>query len=105
LSADGSFAVCGRRSVLRHFIFLGGTGPAAARAATGKPPYVRERLRSYWANEESDSTRKSPTGDQQYQSLVAVGAGGAVGVGFGQGNQQRGWLPLAYNDFVGSGCG
>ena len=28
-----------------------------------------------------------------------------IGVGFGQGNQQRGWLPLAYNDFVGSVVG
>ncbi len=39
---------------------------------------------------------------QQYQSQVAVGSGGLVGVGFGNGNQQRGWLPLAYNDFIGS---
>jgi cell division protein FtsW len=33
---------------------------------------------------------------------VAVGSGGLLGVGFSQGNQQRGWLPLAYNDFIGS---
>ena len=70
-----------------------------------KRPYVRERLRSFLAHEASDSTRKSPTADQQYQSLMAVGSGGALGVGFGQGNQQRGWLPLAYNDFVGSVVG
>lgn len=88
-----------------HFIFLGALAVPLAFQQLSNKPYVRERLRSYLANEASDTTRKAPTADQQYQSLVAVGSGGVLGVGFGQGNQQRGWLPLAYNDFVGSVVG
>ena len=64
--------------------------------------YVRARVESFLHDDGRDQSRSSPVNDQQYQSLVAVGAGGLVGVGFGQGNQQRGWLPLAYNDFIGS---
>ncbi len=88
-----------------HFIFLGALAVPLLLQQASKSTYVRERVRSFLAHEESDTTRKVSTGDQQYQSLVAVGSGGAVGVGFGQGNQQRGWLPLAYNDFVGSVVG
>ena len=88
-----------------HFIFLGALVIPLLVQQAVKKPYVRERLRSFLAHEETDTTRKASTGDQQYQSLVAVGSGGLLGVGFGQGNQQRGWLPLAYNDFVGSVVG
>lgn len=88
-----------------HFVFLGALAVPLLLQQASKSTYVRERVRSFLAHEESDTTRKVSTGDQQYQSLVAVGSGGAVGVGFGQGNQQRGWLPLAYNDFVGSVVG
>ncbi len=88
-----------------HFLFLAAlVVPLLAQQLASKP-YVRERIRSFLADEASESSRKAPTADQQYQSLVAVGSGGLTGVGFGQGNQQRGWLPLAYNDFVGSVVG
>jgi cell division protein FtsW len=63
---------------------------------------VRERIRSFAAGEQAESVNRSASADQQYQSFVAVGSGGLVGVGFGQGNQQRGWLPLAQSDFIGS---
>jgi cell division protein FtsW len=42
---------------------------------------------------------------QLTQSLIAVGSGGLFGVGFGQGRQQYGFLPLPYNDFIGSNIG
>lgn len=42
---------------------------------------------------------------QLNQSLIAVGSGGLFGVGFGQGRQQYGFLPLPYNDFIGSNIG
>ncbi len=88
-----------------HFIFLGALVVPLLVQQLANRPYVRERMRSFLAHEEKDSAQKSPTALQQYQSLMAVGSGGAVGVGFGRGNQQRGWLPLAYNDFVGSVVG
>ncbi|HKO15124.1 MAG TPA: FtsW/RodA/SpoVE family cell cycle protein [Gemmatimonadaceae bacterium] len=42
---------------------------------------------------------------QLHQSLVAVGSGGAWGVGFGQGRQQYGFLPFPYSDFIASNIG
>ena len=42
---------------------------------------------------------------QLKQSLIAVGSGGLVGVGFGQGRQQYGFLPFPYSDFIASNIG
>jgi cell division protein FtsW len=42
---------------------------------------------------------------QLKQSLIAVGTGGAFGVGFGQGRQQYGFLPFPYSDFIASNVG
>lgn len=42
---------------------------------------------------------------QQQQSLIAVGSGGLFGVGFGQGRQQYGFLPFAYDDFIAGNVG
>ncbi|MGI9139807.1 MAG: FtsW/RodA/SpoVE family cell cycle protein [Gemmatimonadaceae bacterium] len=42
---------------------------------------------------------------QQTQSLIAVGSGGALGVGFGEGRQQYGFLPYAYDDFIAGNIG
>ena len=42
---------------------------------------------------------------QIQQSLVGMGAGRALGVGFGQGMQKLGYLPLAYSDFIFSTIG
>jgi cell division protein FtsW len=42
---------------------------------------------------------------QVHQSLVGIGAGQLVGVGYGQGQQKLGYLPYAYSDFVFSSIG
>jgi cell division protein FtsW len=44
-------------------------------------------------------------GYQLKQSLIAVGSGGIAGVGFGEGRQQLGFVPLQYNDFIASNVG
>lgn len=88
-----------------HFIFLVALALPLLVHQAVTSPYVRERLRSFLADEQTDTKRESGVSDQQHQSLVAVGSGQAFGVGFGEGNQQRGWLPLAYNDFIGSVIG
>ncbi len=44
-------------------------------------------------------------GYQLKQSLIAVGSGGWLGVGFGQGRQQYGFLPFPYSDFIASNIG
>ena len=42
---------------------------------------------------------------QARQSLIAVGSGGLWGVGLGQGRQQYGFLPFAYDDFIAATIG
>ncbi len=42
---------------------------------------------------------------QLKQSLIAVGSGGAFGVGFGEGRQQYGFLPFPHSDFIASNIG
>jgi cell division protein FtsW len=42
---------------------------------------------------------------QLKQSLIAVGSGRLLGVGFGEGRQQNGFLPYPFNDFIGSNIG
>ncbi|MEO7521028.1 MAG: putative peptidoglycan glycosyltransferase FtsW [Gemmatimonas sp.] len=88
-----------------HFVFLVALAVPLLVQQVVTSQYVRERVRSFLADEQADTARMSRVSDQQHQSLVAVGSGQAVGVGFGEGNQQRGWLPLAYNDFIGSVIG
>jgi cell division protein FtsW len=87
-----------------HFLLFGAVGMMLIAFQASQNDYIRRRVTSFIAKEQ-ESTTRSATGDQQYQSFVAVGSGGIVGVGFSQGNQQRGWLPLAYNDFIGSVVG
>lgn len=92
-----------------HFILLGALALPLLLQVAMQRPYIRERMRSYWANEsDQESAVSSPlsaVSDQQRQALIAVGSGRIFGVGFGEGNQQRGWTPLAYNDFIASVVG
>lgn len=87
-----------------HFLLFGAIGLFLIGFQASQSTYVRNRVQSFLAKEQ-ESTTRTATADQQFQSFVAVGSGGLVGVGFSQGNQQRGWLPLAYNDFIGSVVG
>ncbi len=87
-----------------HFLLFGVIGLFLIGFQASQSTYVRKRVQSFLAKEQ-ESTTRTATADQQFQSFVAVGSGGLVGVGFSQGNQQRGWLPLAYNDFIGSVVG
>lgn len=87
---------------IAHFVVFGALGLALVGYQLSQSAYVRERIRSFVAGEQVERVNRSASADQQYQSFVAVGSGGLLGVGFGQGNQQRGWLPLAQSDFIGS---
>jgi cell division protein FtsW len=42
---------------------------------------------------------------QLRQSLIAVGSGRLIGVGYGEGRQQTGFLPYPFNDFIASNVG
>lgn len=85
-----------------HFLLFGTVGLLLIAIQAYQSQYVRERVKVFMEGGQVERAKRNAKDVQQYQSLVAVGSGGLVGVGFGQGNQQRGWLPLAYNDFIGS---
>jgi cell division protein FtsW len=58
--------------------------------------YQRKRIMSFinpWADADGN-------GYQLVQSLLAVGSGKWVGVGFGQSQQKQGFLPIQYTDFI-----
>ncbi len=90
-----------------HFVFLAALAVPLLVHEIGQSKYASARWKSFVDNEQTDTSRgaQSNVSGQQRQSLIAVGSGGLFGVGYGEGNQQRGWLPLAYNDFIGSVVG
>jgi len=90
-----------------HFVFLAALAVPLLIHTVGKKDYVVRRWNSFVHKEQTDLSQGVPSTAalQQKQSLIAVGSGGLFGVGYGEGNQQRGWLPLAYNDFIGSVVG
>ncbi len=85
-----------------HFVVLGLLGAPLMWRYVHKLEYVLQRLLGFAAGA-ADSTAQ--VNHQLQQSLIAVGSGGLLGVGFGQGRQQFGFLPLPYNDFIGSNVG
>jgi cell division protein FtsW len=63
--------------------------------------YVFNRLKVFY----TDTSGLDKIGYQLKQSLIAVGSGGLLGVGFGEGRQQLGYLPLPFNDFIAGNIG
>ena len=70
--------------------------PVAAFLAYSKLGYIRVRIEQ-WLSGASDPLG---AGYQITQSMMAQGAGGAFGVGLGQGHSKLLFLPEAHNDFI-----
>ena len=84
-----------------HFIALGVLAiPVLWREAT-RLQYVVLRMASFL----DPGSAPEQVSYQLRQSLIAVGSGRLVGVGFGEGRQQYGFLPFPFNDFIGSNIG
>ena len=75
---------------------VAGLGAVAIVVAVLSRPYRMERIRTF-LNPEADL---QGSGFQLWQSLIAVGNGGAIGVGLGQGQQKAFYLPAAHTDFI-----
>lgn len=84
-----------------HFVFLGVLGLPVLWSEINRLEYVMRRLLGF----AGAAGAQAEVNYQLNQSLIAVGSGGLFGVGFGQGRQQYGFLPLPYNDFIGSNVG
>jgi cell division protein FtsW len=85
-----------------HFVLIGAVGLPVGWEYLQRFEYAIRRIMGF-ASGAADSVEQ--VNHQLQQSLIAVGSGGLFGVGFGQGRQQFGFLPLPYNDFIGSNVG
>lgn len=84
-----------------HFVLLGGLAIPLLWQQIERLQYALLRMTSFI---------DAGSAPQQYnyqlkQSLIAVGSGGFLGVGFGEGRQQYGFLPLPQTDFIASNIG
>jgi cell division protein FtsW len=84
-----------------HFVFLGVVALPLVWGEVHRLGYVAQRLAGFRGEAVADPGSLQ----QATQSLIAVGSGGLLGVGFGEGRQQYGFVPLQYNDFIGSNVG
>jgi cell division protein FtsW len=84
-----------------HFVVLGMIGVPLLWSQFQRLNYALLRMTAFF-----DPGSVQPHLDYQLkQSLIAVGSGRLFGVGFGQGRQQYGFLPLAYDDFIAANIG
>ena len=84
-----------------HFVVLGMIGIPVLWHEMERLQYVLLRMVTFL-------DPGSPVPETKYQlgqSLIAVGSGGFLGRGFGEGRQQLGFVPFGYNDFIGSNIG
>lgn len=83
-----------------HFVALGVIAIPLVWREMERLQYVMLRMASFL------DPHAAPVANYQLkQSLIAVGSGGWLGVGFGEGRQQYGFLPMPQTDFIGSNIG
>ena len=79
-----------------HFLLLGMGAAPVLFGAVASAQYRLARVVHFLSSGSAPSEAQS----QVHQSLVGIGAGRLIGVGFGQGQQKLGYLPYAYSDFI-----
>jgi cell division protein FtsW len=84
-----------------HFGLLAGVGMILVFHQIRDVQYRLARLVTFL--NPGDATTEA--GFQIHQSLVGIGSGRLLGVGFGEGQQKLGYLPYAYSDFLFSTIG
>jgi cell division protein FtsW len=84
-----------------HFVVLGVLSVPLLWRQVEKMQYALLRVTSFF----DPGAAPVEAGHQLKQSLIAVGSGGALGVGFGRGRQQLGFVPYPYSDFIASNVG
>ena len=91
----GALVVFAAGARIGHFLFLG-LLLAPLGMAQLFSGFRGERLRAFM----DAQVDAEGAGYQVHQSLIALGSGGALGVGFGEGRQKFGFLPEPHNDFI-----
>jgi len=86
---------------LSHFIALGAMSLPLTLTHIEKWRYAISRITAFLHPGDAPEA----VSFQLRQSLIAVGSGGWIGRGFGEGRQQIFFVPFPYSDFVGSNIG
>ncbi len=84
-----------------HFVVLGIVAVPVLWGQMQRLNYALLRMTAFF----DPGSAPAHLNDQLRQSLIAVGSGQVFGVGLGQGRQQLGFLPLAYDDFIAGSIG
>ena len=84
-----------------HFLLLSVAATPLLFGAVASAQYRLARVLTFL----NPGNAPSEANFQVHQSLVGIGAGQLVGVGFGHGQQKLGYLPYAYSDFIFSTIG
>jgi cell division protein FtsW len=84
-----------------HFLILGAVGVILVFHRIADAQYRLARVHTFL----NPGQGNLEGGFQIHQSLVGIGSGRILGVGFGQGQQKLGYLPYAYSDFLFSTIG
>jgi cell division protein FtsW len=79
-----------------HFLVLGLAAVAVLYHKIHDAQYRLARLTTFLNPGDASADAMS----QIHQSLVGIGSGRLLGVGFGEGQQKFGYLPYAYSDFI-----
>ena len=102
LSTGGSILICALIMLFcaglkkRHMALLSVMGLGVGAFYAWSAPYRRERLLSF----RDPFAKMSDEGYQLSQSLIALGSGGLLGMGLGQGRQKFAYLPYPESDFI-----
>ena len=84
-----------------HFVALAVLGAPILWHEIQQRHYALARIWSFIGSDKAPQQLS----DQQFQSMIAVGSGGFMGTGFGEGRQQYGWVPMGMDDFIASTIG
>lgn len=86
---------------IKDFLAVGLISAPILSLALWLTPYARARILGFMA----PGGATEGVNMQGHQSLIAVGSGGILGRGYGQGRQQFGFVPEQISDFIGSSVG
>jgi len=85
---------------IRHLLAPVGVGALGVVGALLKHPYQMERVKTYLGFLFGGDVNTQGSGYQLTQSLIAIGSGGWLGRGLGQGLQKNLYLPEPHTDFI-----